>query len=129
MDQVFNTEFMSDEEVDKALDAFVLAVGEAISEEEKKVHMLSGDRMRQMQFTHAVLKYLTKGTDIKVFYKLHQPIKSMGSIFLEGKEICFSHAEWFSRAAEFASNVDIYPLVNGKVRMAFTFHGLTAPIE
>ena len=31
--------------------------------------------------------------------------------------------------AEFASNTEIYPLAENKVRMTFTFHGLTAPIE
>ena len=129
MDQVFNTEFMSDQEVLDMLDTIVYTVGEAVEEDENRVQMLSENRLRQMQFTNAVLKYLTKGTDAVISHKLNQPFKSMGSILVEGKELCFTNAEWLARAAEFASNVDIYPLTNGKVRMTFTFHGLTVPIE
>lgn len=128
MDQLFNTEFMSDQEVLDMLDTIVFTVGEAVEEEESRVHMLAENKLRQMQFTHAVLKYLTKGTDAVVSHKLNQPFKSMGSIIVEGADLSFSNAEWFARAAEFASNVDVYPLTNGKVRMAFTFHGITVPL-
>ena len=128
MDQ-FDLEFMSEQEVLDMLDTIVSIVGESAEEEDKNVQMLSANKMRQMQFTNSVLKYLTKGTDAVVSHKLHKPFKSMGSIFVEGKDLTFSQPEWFARAAEFASNVDIYPLTNGKIRMAFTFHGLTVPVE
>ena len=129
MDQFFNTEFMSDQEVLDMLDTIVYTIGEAVEEDEARVQMLSENKLRQMQFTNAVLKYLTKGTNTVITHKLNQPFNSMGSIIAEGEELCFANAEWFSRAAEFASNVAIYPLSNGKVRMTFTFHGLTVPIE
>ena len=33
------------------------------------------------------------------------------------------------RVAEFANNMEVYPLVKNRVRLTFTFHGLTKPIE
>lgn len=129
LSQNFELDFMSDEEVTDALDGIVFTVGEAVLEDDNKTAILSENKYKQMQFTYAVLKYLTKGSGASLSYKLHQPFKSMGSITIEGNELTFGNAEWFSRAAEFASNVDIYPLTNGKVRMTFTFHGLTTPIE
>lgn len=53
----------------------------------------------------------------------------MGSVFVEGKEIEFQNPEWFSKISKFASNVEVYVLAKNKVRLTFTFHGLTAPIE
>ena len=53
----------------------------------------------------------------------------MGSISVEGPMLEFDCPEWFSRVAEFASNTEVYPLAKNKVRMTFTFHGLTKPIE
>mgnify|MGYP000216046892 CR=1 FL=1 len=37
--------------------------------------------------------------------------------------------EWFARAAEFASNTEVYPLTKNRIRLTFTFHGITTPIE
>lgn len=129
MAQNFELAFGSDEEARAMLDSIVFTVGEAIIEDESKAAILSQNKYRQMQFTYAVLKYLLKGCDASLSYKLNQPFKSMGSITVEGSNLKFTNAEWFSRAAEFSSNVDIYPLTNGKVRIEFTFHGLTVAIE
>ena len=75
------------------------------------------------------MKYLTRGTDAEVSYKLYQPFKSMGSVSVEAKVLEFYDPEWFARAAEFASNTEVYPLAKNRVRLTFTFHGLTKPIE
>ena len=48
----------------------------------------------------------------------------MGSVSVEGKSLEFDDPMRFARAAEFASNVEIYPLANDRVRLTFTFHGL-----
>jgi hypothetical protein len=129
MDFNFETTFESDDEITAAFDEFVDSVRDSIERDEQKVTMLNAKRMEQLQFTYAVMKYLTKNTDAKLSYKLYEPFKTMGSVSVEGKLLEFDKPEWFARAAEFASNTEVYPLAKNKVRLTFTFHGLTAPIE
>lgn len=125
----FEIEFQTDEEVWEMLDNVVVTVGEAIIVDENKPAVLNPIKIQQMQFAYGVLKYLTKDTDAKLTYALNEPFKSMGSITVEGKTLTFTNSEWFARACEFASNTEVYPLANGKVRMTLTFHGLVRPIE
>lgn len=124
----FEIEFHSDEEVWAMLDNVVVTVGEAIIADESKPAVINPIKIQQMQFAYGVLKYLTRDSDVKLTYALHEPFKSMGSISVEGKNLVFTNSEWFSRAAEFASNTEIYPLTNGKVRLTLTFHGLVKTI-
>ena len=91
--------------------------------------MLSPIRFRQMQFVYAVLKYITRETNANITYELQKPFKSMGSIAVEGRLLEFDKPEWFARAAEFANSTDIYPLSSNKVRIEYTFHGLTIPMN
>lgn len=125
----FEIEFHSDEEVWEMLDNVVVTVGEAIAVDEEKPAVLNPIKIQQMQFAYGVIKYLTQNTDANLSYALNEPFKSMGSISIEGKTLTFTNSEWFARACEFASNTEIYPLANGKVRMTLTFHGLVRPIE
>ena len=125
----FEIEFHSDEEVWAMLDSVVVAVGEAVAADESKAAILNPMKIQQMQFSYGVIKYLTKNTNTKLSYALNEPFKSMGSISVEGKCLAFTNSEWFARAAEFASNTEIYPLTNGKVRLTLTFHGLVNPVK
>lgn len=125
----FETDFKSDVEIEEMLDAIVGAIAESIEQEESKPALLNPMKLQQMQFAHGVLKYLTRNTGAKVTYALNQPFKSMGSISVEAKNLSFTNSEWFARTAEFASNTEVYPLANGKVRITFTFHGLATPIK
>lgn len=125
----FEIEFHSDEEVWAMLDSVVVTVGEAIAVDESKPAVLNPIKIQQMQFSYGVIKYLTQNTDAKMSYALNEPFKSMGSISVEGKNLAFTNSEWFARACEFASNTEVYPLTNGKVRLTLTFHGLVRPVE
>lgn len=122
----FDTEFMTEEEVEEAIDAIVHAVGEQIEQEERKTAIINPTKLKQIAFTYKALRYMTKA---KVTYKLHEPYRSMGSVSVVGKNISFSHPEWFRGIAEMASNVEIYPKTDGTVQMTFTFHGLVNTIE
>ena len=125
----FEIEFHSDEEVWAMLDNVVVTVGEAIAVDESKPAVLNPIKIQQMQFSYGVIKYLTQNTDAKMSYALNEPFKSMGSISVEGKNLAFTNSDWFARACEFASNTEVYPLTNGKVRLTLTFHGLVRPVE
>lgn len=120
---------LSDEEIEQQMDEIVESLRPDIETDESKTVLLNATRMTQLKFTYLVMRYLTRGRKVSVTYKLYEPFRTMGSVSVEGKSIEFDSTKWFTRAAEFASNTDVYPLADNKVRMTFTFHGLTAPIE
>ena len=124
-----NKTFSSREEMERALDELLGTLKDNIEAEDKKTTVLDGLKLKQIQFAYSVLQYITRGTDTKVSCKLNEPFKTMGSISVEGPILEFDCPEWFSRVAEFASNTEVYPLAKNKVRLTFTFHGLTKPIE
>lgn len=129
MGQSFDLQFTSEEEIQRLLDGFVDGMQDMVTEDEGKTAIINPLRLAQIRFTYSVMKYLTRDADVNVTYKLHDPFKSMGSVSVEGKVLEFTSSKWFARAAEFASNTEVYPLAKNGVRLTFTFHGLTKPIE
>ena len=111
-----------------AEDAFLCTIGRLLEQGEIGASIVNPQRLREMQFTYRVVRDLLAGGDMRVSYRLHEPLKSMGSISVEGKRLAFSQPEWFARAAEFADSTEIYPLVNDEVRITFTFHNLTTSV-
>ena len=129
MEPNFDLQFTSEEDIQRLLDGFVDGVQDMVAEAESKTTIINPLRLAQIKFTYSVMKFLTRGTDAQVTYKLNEPFKTMGSVSVEGKVLEFAGSKWFARAAEFASNTEVYPLAKNGVRLTFTFHGLTAPIE
>ena len=129
MEYSFDMNFMTDAELEQAMDELVEIIGDDVDNVEGKEVVPNSLRLQQLQFTYAVLKYITKDRDVRLSYKLYEPFKTVGSVTVEGSSLEFDKPEWFARAAEFASNVEIYPLVKDAVRMTFTFHGLATPVD
>ena len=129
MEQNFDFQFTSEEDIQHLLDGFVEGMQDMVAEDEGKTTIINPLRLAQIKFAYSVMKYLTRDTDAEVTYKLNEPFKTMGSVSVEGKVLEFAGSKWFARAAEFASNTEVYPLAKNRVRLTFTFHGLTAPIE
>ena len=125
----FDFQFTSEEDIQHLLDGFVEGMQDMVAEDEGKTTIINPLRLAQIKFTYSVMKYLTRDTDAEVTYKLNEPFKTMGSVSVEGKVLEFAGSKWFARAAEFASNTEVYPLAKNRIRLTFTFHGLTAPIE
>ena len=125
----FESEYASDSEIEEAMDSLVISVANDIAQDESRTSIINPYRMQQILYTYKVMKYLMKGTYAKVTYKLHEPYQSMGSVSVTGNDIEFKKISWFLRAAELASNYEVYPKTDGTVCMTFTFHGITTPIE
>jgi hypothetical protein len=125
----FDKTFLTDEDLEQSMDDFIEVISQELEAEEWNTTMLDFQKSKQIQFAYSVLKYLTRGSDAVVSYKLHEPFKTMGSVSVEGKSIEFYQPEWFARVAEFASNTEVYPLAKNRVRLTFTFHGLTKSID
>lgn len=128
MEYGFDKTFLTDEDLEQSMDDFIEAISQELEDEEWNTTVLDIQKSKQIQFAYSVLKYLTRGSDAVVSYKLHEPFKTMGSVSVEGKSIEFYQPEWFARVAEFASNTEVYPLAKNRVRLTFTFHGLTKSI-
>lgn len=129
MENNFKIEFLTDAEIEKAMDEVVNSIKDGINEDELRTTILNPEKLEQFKFAYATLQYIMKGKDVQISYKMYEPFKTMGSITVEGAVLEFDKPEWFARVAEFASNTEIYPLTKNAVRMTFTFHGLTTPIE
>lgn len=129
MDNSFEVKFLSDAELEQAMDEVVNGIKDDIIKDELRTTILNPLKMEQFKFAYAALQYMMKGKNAQISYKMYEPFKTMGSITVEGAILEFDKPEWFARVAEFASNTEIYPLTKNAVRMTFTFHGLTTPIE
>ena len=113
----------------RELDELIDTIGQWIMEDEDRPKILNPFRLAQIRFTHTVLEKMAKGTDMKVSTTLHEPFNSMGSICIEGDFLDFGDCKWLGRAIELASNVEIFPIRDGKIRLVLTFHGLTKPLK
>lgn len=120
---------MFDEEMIDMQDEIIKELGKEISEEDRKMSVVNFKRLKEILFTYEAMKLLGKEANAKVNLKLYKPFRSMGSVSLEGKSLEFYNSELFAEAAKLSSNVEAYPLTNGNIRMTFTFHGLTMPLE
>lgn len=129
METNFEKNFSPSEEEMQEIDAFISKIGEEISKSENGITVLDPVRLEQIKFCYAVLQRIKTSRDATVSYKLNEPFTTVGSVSIEGPVLEINNPEWFARAAEFASNMEVYPLTNGNVRLTFTFHGLTKPIQ
>jgi len=93
--------------------------------------MINPIRIEQMRFSAAMIKRTLRenGSEAKVNCRQSEFNPYIGGVEVEGAEIYITNMEDFARAAEFANNTEVYPLAKNKVRMTFTFHGLTIPLE
>ena len=107
----------------------ILALGELIREEESKPGILNVVKLKQMQQTYELLIPLARDTEAEIHWELHEPYKSMGSISLEGEDLIFKDSRRLGKAISGCSNVEIYPLTNGKIRMTLTWLGLVKNLK
>ena len=129
MEDLHQDGYKSPEETEEDIGDLVCALNELIMKDEGRTSVLDLTRMDQIMFCYTALKFYTKNMKVKLSYKLNEPYQSMGSISVEGKCMEFKDPRWFSRIAEFASSMEVYPLAERAVRITFTFHGMTNPIE
>lgn len=120
--------FKNEMEMNKEFDALIAEIASAVSTDESRPAVVRPSKYKQMEFVEACMLYLTKGTNASVSSVVNSPFKSMGSVTVETDAICFRDPIWFARAAEFAANVEIYPLVEDRIRIEFAFYGLAVPL-
>lgn len=95
------------------------------------VFVLNKQRVEQMDFAyHAISRALKEaGCNVKVDCRQSELVPSLGIIDVEGVSIKLASGTWFSRAAEFASSVEVYPLAKSGVRLTLGFNDLTTRVS
>lgn len=118
---------VEDDEVFEWFDAFVDWLKELPVHE---TNMLNFRRVREMNnaYRFIVESLNAAGCDAKVSCGYGEFGDNIGYIEVEGDSIDFANLDYFSCAASLANNTEVYPLVNGKVRMALTFYKVIIPI-
>lgn len=111
------------------LNGLLDTLGQWILDSEACPRILNPIRIAQIHFSDNMLERMAMVTGMRVTTIVHEPYYSMGSIAVEGEALEFSDCKWLGRVIAFASNVEVFPLNNGKIKMVLTFHGLTMPLE
>lgn len=121
--------FMNDEEAEAAINETVEEVARAIQAEEQGIIITNPKRMRDLVIVYKLMKYIVSGKCLKITYEINKPYKTMAFVSVVGKDLKFSHPQWFIMATKIASNVDIFPHVDGTVQVDFTFNGFGNRID
>jgi len=95
-----------------------------------KITMLNQQRVEEMKFAYTTLSYLLRTTGGEATIEVKEEhMKSFGVIRIEADDLIIRDMKKFAQAIEFADNLEIYPLMNNRIRMALMFYRLTIPIE
>lgn len=121
--------FMNDEEAEAAINETIEEVAQAIQTEEQGIIFTNPRKMRDLVVVYKLMKYITSGKRLKITYEINKPYKTMAFVSIVGKDLKFSHPQWFVMATKIASNVDIFPRVDGTVQIDFTFNGFANRID
>lgn len=111
-------------ELDEQTQAIIEAIGTAIEAEESEPQVLHIPRLLQVMRAYRQLQAIA-WESWQVTCSLHEPYTSMGVISVEAAEFTFEQMTALHQILEHASNVEIYSLVGGNLRMNITFHGIT----
>ena len=121
--------FLNDEGAEAAINETIEEVAEAIQAEEQGIIFTNPRKMKDLMVVYKLMKYITSGKRLKITYEINKPYKTMAFVSIIGKDLKFSHPQWFVMATKIASNVDIFPRVDGTVQIDFTFNGFANRID
>lgn len=120
----FDDENFEKEEIDMAFDELCSKIAGELSKQGEIVSVLNPDGIRNFSKVYNAVKSSLKNTGAKVTHGINEPMIGSGYIRIIGSKIVFSNARKLAKYAPLASNFEVYPRVDGKVCMAFTFDGL-----
>lgn len=93
------------------------------------VMMVNALRVRDMRVAYGLIMQSGMSVpSVKVVCKQSDLAPDMGYIDLEGVSVEFKDSAVFAHIASLASNTEVYPLAQNKVRLTFTFNQLMVPL-
>lgn len=131
-DPSLEDEDLTPEDLDalESLDALVEIFRDLPDAEFTKIANLP--RLKQLKFCELAIRHVLKKAgcleSCEVTSGYNEFSSSLGFVTVDAPHIDITKMEWFARAAEFATNTEVYPLAENKVRLTFTFHGMTRPV-
>lgn len=132
-DDVLNPDEALDEAIEELTGYSVDELNEIrLESEDGAVRLINMRKVEMMEFCVAAIKKAIAKTgrrDLKITHGRRDISPTTGYVSVEGVSIDIDEFEWFARAAEFAHNMEVYALANGKVRMTFTFYDVTERIK
>ena len=126
-----------DEELDEAIEELtgysIDELREMREEEERNaIRVLDPQKVKAIDLCVLAIKKAITETNcrnLKIKSGKNEMNSTMGYVSVEGKNIGVSELGWFSLAARFAENMEVYALANGGVRLTFTFYDLTVRLK
>lgn len=109
-------------------DAWLEPFREAMARDEGNIYVPIPSQVEKVCRVYRAMKALTEDFDVDVTYKLFQPFLFCASVTLEGPELIFEDLKVFTDAALLADNFEVYPLVNGNIRLSFAFNHLVTKV-
>ncbi len=120
----FDDENFEKDEVDVAFDELCNKIASELLKQGEIVSVLNPDGIRKFSDVYNAVKSSLKNTGAKVTHGINEPMIGSGYIRIIGSKVVFSNTRMLAKYATLASNFEVYPRVDGKVCMAFTFDGL-----
>lgn len=124
-----NEDFLNDEETEAAINEIIERIAQEVESEEQGIIFTNPKKMRDLIAVCKILKYITSGKCLKITCEANAPYKSMAYVSVVGKDLKFTHPQWFVMASKLASNVDIFPRIDGTVQVDFTFNGFADRVD
>ncbi len=91
------------------------------------IRVLVPERLAQFQAAYRAMERVANAMGGTIFSELRGN-EGWGSLTVEAKELILDRELPFPTELTFASNFEVYPLANGKIRLAAMFYGLTKSI-
>lgn len=119
---------MEDEEVFEWFDTFVDWLKEL---PQCDASILNISRVKDMNTAYKLIAESLRAAccDAKISCGYGELGDRIGYIEIEGKLIDLANLRYFTHATNLADNTEVYPLTNGRVRMALTFYRFLLPIK
>lgn len=101
-----------------------------IENEINKNPSLSEEKVFHIKYVYYLMQYIFKDRkSVSVTNTIGSVSRRSGCVTIEGKNIVFTNALMFAKAAKLASNVEVYPKLDGYIIINFTFNRLAVKYE
>lgn len=108
------------------IDEFLGEYAQQMLDYERAPKAINPFRFADIQRTQRTLEKLF-GDNGKVSCKL-EPHRGVGTVYVEATEMVFPDPKVLLAVVNLANNMEVYPLTNGRCRMALSFYGLSEQI-
>ena len=125
MDVDFNAELENDRKAEKEMDELLDAIREVAKNMDHGdgVSVINPLKVKEVEAAYKMIKCSVGGSAV-ISYKLNKPVMGMAAVNITGKDIVIKDPDKFVQAVSLATNLDMYPKLDGTVEIDLTFHNL-----